>query len=205
MCGWPISRVLSKGPILRPPPLDDHSSARTVTSGVKLPTRTSGLKYPCGGVPVCTGRDPTRGPYSALLRVGLAIPSRLPGPWWALTPPFHHHRGLRPGRTPDTTAVFSLWRFPSGYPGRALPGTLSSWSPDFPRVLPPAVIQPSARAGIRPIGPFRQRQTDPPNPPSSRHPPYPDAPWPKAGTAAGTLPTPDQHPYRRSQTGTHQR
>ena len=30
-------------------------------------------------------------------------------------------------------AVCSLWRFPWGYPRRALPGTDASWSPDFPR------------------------------------------------------------------------
>ena len=38
----------------------------------------------------------TRGPYSALLRVGLAVPVLLPGPRWALTPPFHPHRGSGP-------------------------------------------------------------------------------------------------------------
>ena len=31
-------------------------------------------------------------------------------------------------------AVCSLWRFPSGFPGRVLPGTIALWSPDFPRV-----------------------------------------------------------------------
>ncbi len=30
-------------------------------------------------------------------------------------------------------AVSFLWRFPSGFPARALPGTVASWSPDFPR------------------------------------------------------------------------
>ncbi len=30
-------------------------------------------------------------------------------------------------------AVCSLWRFPWGCPRRALPGTFTSWSPDFPR------------------------------------------------------------------------
>jgi hypothetical protein len=54
-------------------------------------------------------------------------------------------RPLREG--PVTTADSSLWRFPWGCPRRALPGTLPSWSPDFPRDQGPAVIQPSARAG----------------------------------------------------------
>ena len=42
--GWPVSRILSQGL----PPLDDHSSAAAVTGGVKLPTRASGLRCPCG-------------------------------------------------------------------------------------------------------------------------------------------------------------
>jgi hypothetical protein len=40
-------------------------------------------------------------------------------------------------------AVCSLWRFPSGFPGRALPAAVAFWSPDFPRIR--AVIQPSAK------------------------------------------------------------
>ena len=32
-----------------------------------------------------------------------------------------------------TWAVSFLWRFPSGCPARALPGTIALWSPDFPR------------------------------------------------------------------------
>ena len=32
-----------------------------------------------------------------------------------------------------TQAVYFLWRFPWGYPRRALPGTIALWSPDFPR------------------------------------------------------------------------
>ena len=31
-------------------PLDDHSSVPLVTKGIKLPTRASGLKRPCGGI-----------------------------------------------------------------------------------------------------------------------------------------------------------
>ena len=46
-------------------------------------------------------------------------------------------------------AVCFLWRFPLGCPSRALPGTLASWSPDFPRIHAQepicAVIQPSAQ------------------------------------------------------------
>jgi hypothetical protein len=66
---------------------------------VKLPTRTPGLKVPvvvsaiAAACALAVADLTTWGPYSALLRVGLAIPSLLPSPWWALTPPFHHHRG----------------------------------------------------------------------------------------------------------------
>jgi len=35
-----------------------------------------------------------------------------------------------------TWAVSFLWRFPSGCPARALPGTIALWSPDFPRGNP---------------------------------------------------------------------
>ena len=40
-----------------------------------------------------------RGPYSALLRVGLAVPVRLPGLRWALTPPFHPYPAEVAGRS----------------------------------------------------------------------------------------------------------
>ena len=69
--------------------------------------------------------NPTRGPYSALLRVGLAIPSRLPGPWWALTPPFHHHRGWRLGPKPVTPRQTLLCgAFPEVAPAGRYPAPL---------------------------------------------------------------------------------
>ena len=40
-------------------------------------------------------KRPVRDPYSALLPVGLALPVLLPGPRWALTPPFHRDPDLR--------------------------------------------------------------------------------------------------------------
>ncbi len=46
--------------------------------------------------------------------------------------------------TCKSQAVCSLWRFPAGFPGRALPAAVSLWSPDFPRLR--AVIRPSANA-----------------------------------------------------------
>ena len=35
---------------------------------------------------------------------------------------------------PTSGAVCSLWHCPYGFPRRALPATLTSWSPDFPRI-----------------------------------------------------------------------
>src|SRR5690606_31131111 len=53
-----------------------------------LPTRTAGPRCACGRYrPRST--CPARGPYLALLPVGLAVPVLLPTPRWALTPPFH--------------------------------------------------------------------------------------------------------------------
>lgn len=48
---------------------------------------------------------------------------------------------------PQAEAVCSLWRFPSGFPGRALPGTVALWSPDFPRRFAPP--RPSGSLRIR--------------------------------------------------------
>ena len=45
-------------------------------------------------------------------------------------------------------AVYFLWRFPSGCPARALPGTVASWSPDFPRGGCPPRGHPAIRANV---------------------------------------------------------
>ena len=64
------------------PQFNDHSSQAPVT---KRPLAANpdrlGFKHP---------RLATRGPYLALLPVGLAVPLALPLARWALTPPFHH-------------------------------------------------------------------------------------------------------------------
>src|SRR5690606_34467999 len=134
--GWPVSRILFRGQS----PVDDHSSGPAVTGGIELPTRASraeaALRRYSGP---WSGISPARDPYSALLPVGLAVPVRLPVPRWALTPPFHPCPG-------PAGAVCSLWRFPSGFPGRALPGTAASWSPDFPRPRCQGRGRPAIRA-----------------------------------------------------------
>ena len=63
---------------------------------LQLPTRT------CWGrrAPPLTRRSAARGPYLALLPVGLAVPELLPAPRWALTPPFHPYpSGIPASRT----------------------------------------------------------------------------------------------------------
>ena len=87
------------------------------------------------------GQTSARGPYSALLPVGLAMPSLLPGTRWALAPPFHPYPVLPRTSPRQDKAVCFLWRFPAGFPVRALPGTVAMWSPDFP--LGPAPQRPS--------------------------------------------------------------
>ena len=136
MRGWPVSRILSQS--LRS--LDDHSSANRVATAVKLPTRTPGLKVPCRGLRRC-------GPYDVGSLFGIApggachtvlvaktvvgsYPTVSPSPW------------IRPTQASNTKADSSLWRFPWGCPRRALPGTLLSWSPDFPRVSPRSSSHP---------------------------------------------------------------
>src|SRR6478735_7249288 len=44
-----------------------------------------------------------------------------------------HHRFTLASPSEDGAAVCSLLRFPSGFPVRALPGTLALRCPDFPR------------------------------------------------------------------------
>jgi len=134
---------------------------------VKLPTRASGLKHPCGGLCCRLGLAPltvadlsTQGPYSALLRVGLAVPVLLPVPRWAFTPPFHLFPAAREANLSNNREVCSLWRFPWGCPRRGLPGTLASWSPDFPRRLaPPRSSSHPRAAGLTPVRRGRQRQS----------------------------------------------
>ncbi len=87
MRGWPVSRILS-GPG-EPGPGWPFLSPRRCRRG---PAANPGLgrKHALGRI-----APAARGPYSALLPVGLAVPVRLPVPRWALTPPFHPCRRAR--------------------------------------------------------------------------------------------------------------
>ena len=81
-------------------PLDDHSSDRRVaTTAIAANPDLLGQKQP---------RLATRGPYLALLPVGLAVPSLLPGTRWALTPPFHPYLGWFRLPDPVQGGLFSV-------------------------------------------------------------------------------------------------
>lgn len=117
-----------------------HSSRRGIAPTLKQPTRT--LQ---GDPPLHVPKGRAQHPYAALLRVGFTMRALLPRPRCALTAPFHPY--LCPK---GPSAVCSLWHFPYGYPRRALPATLGSWSPDFPRCI--------NNAAARPPGPLTHRR-----------------------------------------------
>ena len=96
----------------------DHSSAAGLADGLVRPTRMT-----CGDA---RAAEAALIPIRSCSRWGL--PSPLPcGRGGALLPhPFTLTR-------PEGQAVCSLLRFPWGHPRRTLSGTLSPWSPDFPR------------------------------------------------------------------------
>ena len=73
---------------------------------------------------------PSLAAYSALLRLGFAVPLVLPQARWALTPPFHPYLGFHRGGL--LSVALSVTRSSS----RARPGVTwqpALWSPDFPR------------------------------------------------------------------------
>ena len=63
-------------------PRGGHSSGTPIAGRLAQPTRATGPEE------TWTRVSPRR-PYSVLLPVGFAVPFPLPGPRWALTPPFH--------------------------------------------------------------------------------------------------------------------
>lgn len=110
---------------------DGHSSGPVVAGGLVQPTRTARAGEP-------RGRGPTRSLFG--LAPGGAchaadVAAGAVGSCPTLSP-------LPAGRS--SRAVCSLWRFPSGCPGRALPAAMSPRSPDFPR-LHAAAIRPSTQ------------------------------------------------------------
>ena len=93
---------------------DDHPSATVVTDRLRRFRRAT---YPGASCEQhSNGVRGPGGPSWSCSRWGLpSHPSHL-GCWWSLTPPFHPY--------PVAGAVCSLWHFPAGHPGWALPTTL---------------------------------------------------------------------------------
>jgi hypothetical protein len=91
-----------------------------------------------------------RDPYSALLRVGFAMRALLPAPRCALTAPFHPCLcpcSRRIGVIGGLLSV-ALSLAPLAGHRRALPATLASWSPDFPRAYARGCLRPPDAAHI---------------------------------------------------------
>ena len=105
----PISRVLSSGPV------EDRPAGQSFLWTTCC--HAAQAAYP--GTP----RAASTSPYLALPRMGFTVPSLLPVPRWALTPPFHPCL-----ISEEPSAVCSLLHFPSlspeGYGARPLAGIL---------------------------------------------------------------------------------
>lgn len=117
------ARMACKPDSVRGCPLDDHSSGSALARSLKPPTRTARGEAPLPG--------PVAGAHGARSLFGVA-----PGGACHAGPVASPAVGSYPTVSPlpqRTAAVSSLWRFPWGCPRRALPGTVASWSPDFPR------------------------------------------------------------------------
>ena len=115
------------GSVPRRSPRDGHSSWTAVARGLALPTRTVVRKQ-------TPGRNPYR-PYSVLLPVGFTVPALLPGPRWALAPPFHPYPSRYATQTGGLLSVaLSLGLPPPGVtrhrasmePGLSSPATFRS-------------------------------------------------------------------------------
>ena len=124
--------------------LDDHSSGTSVAGRLARPTRAATRTRRLE--PVARFRA---APIRSCSRWGLPCHPRCRGRGALLPHPFTLAR-------PAGRAVCSLWHFPWGRPRRALPGTVSPWSPDFPRRSRTAVIRPSGGVCIGPAPPVRK-------------------------------------------------
>ena len=129
----PVSRVLSAPSRA----VDGHSSGTSVTGRLTRPTRAAARE--------CAPRrsfDPGRPPLFGLAPGGVCRAGPVAGP------AVRSYRPVSP-LPAHAPAVCSLWHCPWGRPRRALPGTVFSWSPDFP---PGAVKR---RAAVQPSDPHR--------------------------------------------------
>ncbi len=94
-----------------------------------LPDGSSCQPGSAGAEATPAGRSPPRDPYLALLPGGACraatVASSAVGSYPTVSP-----------LPVQRQAVCFLWRFPSDYSARALPGTVASGSPDFPPMVP---------------------------------------------------------------------
>ena len=137
MCGGPVSRILYRG-LTRG---DDHSSGPRIASRPRAANPD-----PRGEAPL----PPVSGGVGSLF--GIA-PGGACHAGDVAAPPVGFYPTVSPV-PPHAEVVCSLWRCPSALAVRALPGTVASWSPDFPRgIAPPRPSGPPhgsrGRAGAR--------------------------------------------------------
>ena len=116
--------VCKPGSVRAPKGGDSHSSGTGVTAKPHATYPDTGRRQPCPKTCIPIWSCSRRGLPCRLCcqRRGALLP---------------HHFTLTP-----KGAVYFLWHFPSGCPGRGLPGTVSPWSPDFPLLK---TQQPSGR------------------------------------------------------------
>ena len=130
----PVSRVLScsRYALQHQRRRGSHSSRPYVAIRLKQPTRAIDAK-----THLLWRKASARRPYLALLRVGFTMPPLLPTARCALTAPFHPYPRsfdkLRMSGGGILSVALSLGLGPKAFTRRALPATLVSWSPDFPR------------------------------------------------------------------------
>ena len=115
-CGWPVSRILSGRRRLPRWPFIWPARCRAGLAA-----------YPGRHVQGRHADQPLATPIRHCSRWGLPCHRRCRQCGGLL----HHRFTLA-----CVQAVCSLWRYPSGLPGRELPGTAALWSPDFPRGEP---------------------------------------------------------------------
>ena len=162
--GWPVSRILSRVPVLRRVPLDDHSSAAPVTRAVKLPTRASGLKRPCGGL--CPALRPWDRPFHVRPLFGIApggachtvpvarsvvgsYPTVSPSPW------IRRPRSLA-GLAPAPGQSLLCGAFPEVAPAGDYPAPLLHGVRTFLGAKAPRSSSHPREGGLTPLAPARQ-------------------------------------------------
>ncbi len=140
----PVSRVLSRNRYLA-----TSAAGAAIHLGYGLLRSSSSQPGSLGAKHSCLS---ARDPYLALLRVGFAMRALLPEPRCALAAPFHPCLCPLGAIGGILSVALSLISGPKALTRRALPATLASWSPDFPRPSNPLILSLSKDAAARPPG-----------------------------------------------------